>query len=279
MSDYISRGVPITDLEVSGRTVTAYAAVFDVPTEITDGQGHYLETIDRTAFNRTIKGAGAKAGVFYNHGMTIHGTPSESGSIPIGVPTSITADRKGLLTVSRYNGTPMATAVLEAMNEGAIPGYSFTGRIIRSSPDKPPRRRAGSELPTVTRTELGLKEYGPTPFPAYSGAEIVSVRSALMGGHAMMSEDELAEKLLNLLLSRATRVTDPAPSATAPAPGADSDPQEHSERNRILIRDRIARAGVLEWQQPASSATARTADPSSPSEAELPDAPKPSPTA
>lgn len=278
MSDYISRGVPISDLEVKGRTVTAYAAVFNQPTEISDGQGHYLETIDPKAFNRTIKGAGAKAGVFYNHGMTIHGTPSESGSIPIGVPTSITADRKGLLTVSRYNGTPMADAVLEAMRDGAIPGYSFTGRIVQSNPNRVPRGRGG-ELPTITRTELGLKEYGPTPFPAYSGAEIVSVRSALMGGHAIMSEDDLAEKLLNLLLSRATRVTDPAPLATAPAPGADSDPHEHSERNRHLIRDRIARAGVLEWQQPESSATARTADPSSRSEAELRADRKPSQTA
>jgi uncharacterized protein len=270
MSDYISRGVPITDLEVQGRTVTAYAAVFNQPAEITDGHGHYMETIDPRAFNRTIKGAGAKAGVFYNHGMTIHGTPSESGSIPIGVPTSITADRKGLLTVSRYNGTPMADAVLEAMRDGAIPGYSFTGRIIRSSPERLPRARGG-ELPTITRTELGLKEYGPTPFPAYTGAEIVSVRSAMLAGHAMMSEDELAEKILNLLLTRATRASDPVLPVTAPAPDDASDSPSHSERNRILIRDRIMRSGVLEWTQPASSsATAVTDDPSTPSEAEPP---------
>jgi HK97 family phage prohead protease len=255
MTDYISRGVPITDLEVQGRTVTAYAAVFDTPAEIADSHGHYMETIDRTAFNRTIKGAGQKAGVFYNHGMTIHGTPSEAGSIPIGVPTSITADRKGLLTVSRYNGTPMADAVLEAMRDGAIPGYSFTGRIIRSNPERLPRQRGG-DLPTINRTELGLKEYGPTPFPAYSGAEIVSMRSAMLGERAIMSEDELAEKLLQLLLSRATRLGDPTPHATAPAPGADSDPQEHSERNRQLIRDRIERSGVKAWQRTAASSSA-----------------------
>lgn len=279
MSDYISRGVPITDLEVKGRTVTAYAAVFDQPAEISDGHGHYMETIDRTAFNRTIKGAGAKAGVFYNHGMTIHGTPSESGSIPIGVPTAITADRKGLLTVSRYNGTPMADAVLEAMRDGAIPGYSFTGRIIRSNPESLPRRR-GEELPTIARMELGLKEYGPTPFPAYSGAEIVSMRSALLAERAIMSDDELAEKLLTLLLSRATRVTDPASSVTAPAPDDASDSHSHSERNRDLIRDRIARSGVLTWSTSTagSSGTDVTDAPSSRSQAERPGAPKSSAT-
>jgi HK97 family phage prohead protease len=263
MTDYISRGVPLADLEVKGRTVTAYAAVFDQPAEISDGHGHYMETIDRTAFNRTIKGAGQKAGVFYNHGMTIHGTPSEAGSIPIGVPTSITADRKGLLTVTRYNNSPMADVVLEAIGNGGIPGYSFTGRIIRSNPDRVPKQRGG-DLPTISRMELGLKEYGPTPFPAYSGAEIVSMRSAMLGERAIMSEDELAEKLFNMLLNRATRLGDPAPLATAPAPGAASDSHEHSERNRQLIRDRIERSGVLAWQPTAksSSATAPTDGPS-----------------
>src|SRR4051794_1800181 len=264
MTEYISRGVPLADLEVKGRTVTAYAAVFDQPAEISDSHGHYNETIDRTAFNRTIKGAGQKAGVFYNHGMTIHGTPSEAGSIPIGVPTSITADRKGLLTVSRYNGTPMADAVLEAMRDGAIPGYSFTGRIIRSVPERMPKVARGGDLPTINRTELGLKEYGPTPFPAYSGAEIVSMRSAMLGERAIMSEDELAEKLFAMLLSRATRLGDPALPATAPALGAASDPHEHSERNRQLIRDRITRSGVLKWQPTAasSSGTVKTDAPS-----------------
>jgi hypothetical protein len=64
-----------------GRTVEAYAAIFDTPTEITDQHGHYLEVIARTAFNRTISHGFDRVGVFYHHGLTLHGTPSDLGSV------------------------------------------------------------------------------------------------------------------------------------------------------------------------------------------------------
>jgi uncharacterized protein len=280
--DYISRGVPLLDLEVKGRTVTAYAAVFGQPAEIRDGHGHYMEEIGRSAFNKSAKETGLKAGVFYNHGMTIHGTPSDLYSIPLGVPLSVTPDAKGLLTVSRYNNTATADAVLEAIRDGGVKGHSFTGKIFRSNPERMPRTTRGGELPRVVRTELGLREYGPTPFPAYSQAEITAVRSiAPFGLGAVLSDDERA-RLLYELLMRTTQL--PAPGASVTSPEADPvEPiaeRDHSERNRDLIRDRIARSGVLEWQQTAaSSATAGTDDPSSRSEAEPPDAPRFSRTA
>ena len=58
-----------------GRTVEAYAAVFDTPTEITDQHGHYMEEIERSAFNRTLShGAVLRSAVcLYNHGFTAGG--------------------------------------------------------------------------------------------------------------------------------------------------------------------------------------------------------------
>src|SRR5512139_873746 len=45
-----------------GRTVEAYAAMFDQPYEVRDQFGHYMEVIDRAAFNRTLtNGAGKQA--------------------------------------------------------------------------------------------------------------------------------------------------------------------------------------------------------------------------
>ena len=257
MTDYISRGVPLIDLEVKGRTVTAYAAVFDTPAEIRDGQGHYIEDIGRSAFNKSAKESGLKAGVFYNHGMTIHGTPSDLYSIPLGVPVSVTPDAKGLLTVSRYNNTATADAVLEAIRDGGVKGHSFTGRIIRSSPERMPKMSRSGDLPRITRTELGLREYGPTPFPAYSQAEIMSVRSVAMSGlGAVLSEDEKARMLYELLM-RTTQLA--APGASVTPSGADpvepSVDDAHSERNRHLIRDRIARSGVMEWDATRSTGT------------------------
>ena len=87
-----------------GRTVEAYAAVFDTPTEITDQHGHYMEKIARTAFNRTLSHGIDRVGVFYNHALTMHGTPaSGEGSVPIGSPVDIRADDRGLRTVTRFN--------------------------------------------------------------------------------------------------------------------------------------------------------------------------------
>jgi len=162
-----------------GRTVEAYAAVFDVPTEITDGQGHYLEVIDRSAFKRTLSHGIDTVGVFYHHGLTLHGTPSELGSVPIGSPLDIAPDARGLRTVTRFNRSDLADAVLEAIRAGDVKGYSFRGKIFRSSPSRVPKTTRSGGLPTITRMELGLMEYGPTPTPAYRDAGILAIRSEL----------------------------------------------------------------------------------------------------
>lgn len=210
-----------------GRTVKAYATPFDVPTEITDQHGHYMEVIDRTAFNRTLSHGIDRVGVYYHHGLTIHGTPSDLGSIPIGSPLEIKPDGKGLLTVTRYNQSPMAEGVLEAIRNGDIRGYSFRGAIFKSNPARIARSRGG-QLQTVRRMELGLKEYGPTPTPAYQGASIEAIRSALQ----------------EILAS--TPAWDPAANQATPDPGLGAeDPPDigHSVRLKRLafaqaMRDR-----------------------------------------
>lgn len=189
----------------TGRLVEAYAAVFNAPAEISDFEGHYTEEIDPTAFNKVIADVSRSRGglggvkVMYNHGMTIHGTPSERGSMPIGVPVSITPEARGLLTVTRYSETPFADEILENIRNGAITAQSFTGRIVRSDPQlrRGARHRPeGGQLPNVRRMELGLKEYGPTPFPAYSGAEMVGVRMSAPGTWHGADEDEVTPQAL-----------------------------------------------------------------------------------
>jgi HK97 family phage prohead protease len=244
-----SRSWAVSDLEVSragdGRTVTAYAAVFDTPAEIQDQHGHYIEVIDRAAFNRTLGHGIARVGVFYHHGMTLHGTPSDLGSVPIGRPLDIVADGRGLKTVSRFNNSQLADAALEAIRAGDITGYSFRGRIFRSSPDRVPRGRAG-DLPTVTRHELGLAEYGPTPTPAYAEAGILAVRSTeqLAADLAALDEDARNE-LIDLLRTISATPTDPAEPATpTPGPGAVEAPHPVHAIDISDVR-RKARVGAI----------------------------------
>lgn len=183
MTEFFVRSYPLSDIQIrsggDGRTVEAYAAVFKTPAEIRDQDGHYMEEIDPTAFNRTIVNRRNKFGVFYNHGLTIHGTPSDRGSVPIGTPLEVQVDNVGVRTVTQYNRTALAEEVLEAINSGAITAQSFTGRFLRSNPRKVPRTAQGGKLPTVTRMEIDMREYGPTPFPAYAEAMITGVRSAI----------------------------------------------------------------------------------------------------
>lgn len=169
--------IQISRAHADGRTVTAYAAIFDAPYEVVDQHGHYMEVIDRAAFNRTLSHGLGRTVCLYNHGMDLRGKPDAVASVPLGTPLEITPDGKGLLTVTRYNRSALADAALEAIRAGDIRSQSFRGRIFRSSPDRVPRVRAGQDLPTVTRHELGLADYGPTPIPVNNSEMVVAVRS------------------------------------------------------------------------------------------------------
>lgn len=200
------RSFALDDIQIlrsgDGRTVEAYAAMFDQPYEVMDQHGHYMETIHRSAFERTLKsGAGRNAMCLYNHGMSVvDGRPDSLAQVPIGTPLEIKADGRGLLTVTRYNRSPLADSVLEAIRAGSIRAQSFRGRIVRSSPDRVPARSRGGSLPTITRHELGLTDYGPTPIPVNAGAEIMVVRSKqeLIQDFAALDDDDRLELLRTL---------------------------------------------------------------------------------
>lgn len=178
------RVVALDDIRIrsggTGRTVEAYAAIFDEPAEVHDQDGHYMEQNAATAFNRTLANRKTPFPVIYNHGMSMMGTPSERGAVPIGVSRDVRVDGKGLLTVSEYGRSELADEVLESIRIGAISGQSYGGHYIRSTPRMPRGGyRAGFDggLPLVTRQEIKLYEFGPTPVPAFAGASIVGVRA------------------------------------------------------------------------------------------------------
>jgi len=250
---------PLEDIHIlrsadggDGRTVEAYAAVFNQEAEIQDHQGHYLETIDPAAFNRAIDHAQRSRGgfpasvkVLWNHGRDLAGNPSDRFSMPIGVPVEggIRAEARGVLTRTRYSETPLADEVLENIRSGAITAQSFVGGIMRSDPqlrmgDK--YRPRGGELPVVRRTELGLRDYGPVLWPAYTGAEILGVRMSTPGQFSPDPDEE----------------EDPGtPPDEGPATGdplSRTDGEEHSARYHQhalyeLESKRIREAAGLVW--------------------------------
>jgi len=245
-----TRYVALDDIQIrsggDGRTVEAYATVWDTPAEVADQHGHYREQISPMAFAKTLAERAGQIGVFYNHGRSIDGFPSDTFSMPLGTPLEIRPDSKGLLTVTRYNKTPLADQVLESIANGDIKGQSFSGMMVKSTPQAPPRRgyarsRYDGSLPLVTRTEIALREYGPTPFPAYEGAEVLGVRaqSFLATLLAKSGEDRLS------FLQNYSAGTPLEPSASTTPDGAGDlieEPREHSARS---LQQRIRAARII----------------------------------
>lgn len=255
------RSYPLEDIQVKrdgdGRTVEAYAAVWDTPAEVRDQHGHYTEVIARGAFSKTIRERGDRIPVFFNHGYTAAGTPSDAYSVPIGRSLEIRAEERGLWTLSRYNDGPDADRVLEAIRNGAITAQSFRGKVYGSSGLTPagrvPRTRAGEALPLITRTELGLDEFGPTPAAVYAGAAILALRSlgALASDLQQLDADGRAELMRMLATSTPLDEIEQEPEAPATpdnsGAGADEPLVEKVEHSGRQLSDiaRKARSGLV----------------------------------
>lgn len=220
MTEVIERYVPIDDLVVrtegNGRRIEAYAAVFDTPQEIRDREGHYHEIIDPSAFDRTLAQRGTQVQAIFNHGMTIHGTPSERFSMPYGVPVEIKPDGRGLWTVTEVARTPLGDEVLELAESGAIRGMSFSGKPMRTKSEG----RAADGVSIKRRMELTLREFGATPFPYYADAQIVAIRSQL----EQLDVDEIARFLADMDAALRSQLANTLLSMTAD-PGTPGEQQ------------------------------------------------------
>jgi phage head maturation protease len=224
--------IPLDDIRIrsggTGRTVEAYAAIFDEPAEIVDADGHYYEqstTRPRSPAPSQHRQDGFP--VVYNHGMTIAGTPSDRGSVPIGVSKEVRVDTRGVLTVSEYGNSELADEVLEAIRMGAVKAQSYGGRFIRSDPRVPRggfRPGLDGKLRTVTRLEIAMREFGPTPFPAFAGAAITGVRAQQVLGALLTAPAERRQALLDQLDHLATPLDEVDPDHVDAELGTDEAP-------------------------------------------------------
>jgi HK97 family phage prohead protease len=227
MTDFI-RAVALDDIRIrsggTGRTVEAYAAIFDEPAEIVDSDGHYFEVNSARAFNQTIAHHSGRFPVVYNHGMTIAGTPSDRGSVPIGVSKEVRVDKRGVLTISEYGNSELADEVLEAIRMGAVKAQSYGGRFVKSDQRRPAGgfRAMGGKLRTVTRLEVAMREFGPTPFPAFAGAAITGVRADLALAALLSAPAGRRAALLDQL---STPLPDEADGDEVDTPDPDEEPE------------------------------------------------------
>jgi len=252
MSDLLSvrsaaRTYVVEDMTVrsdgSGRIVEAYMARFaPVRAEIRDQDGHYWEEHSRSAFSKTLSDKGLRIPVFYNHARTLDGTPDGALSLPVGVPVEIRPDESGVFTATRYLENPLADHVLDGIKQGAIRGMSYSGRFLKSVKD---RARSRGELPVIRRNEIALREFGPTPIPAYPDAAILGTRAAqFLAMLDTLPADKLAELMSQFELS--TPFDEPGISpGTATSAAARTVDEPHSALRSASLRSRIRAAKII----------------------------------
>lgn len=244
------RAFPLEDIAIradgTGRTVEAYAAVFNRTSRVKDWYwlsddgydeyGVYDELIRSGAFTKTINERRLDFQSLFNHGKSIHGMPSDRFSMPLGTPLEVKQDSKGLLTVTRYAKTPHADEVLELIDAGAIRSFSFGGKMINSKLTKATRQ---GDVDLVERLEISLKEYGPCVFPAYKDATIVGVRAEDLAAQLSQLSPEERRDLIRILdtgtqpeAGRQQPATsqeappEPNPTDTPPGAGSQEPPAE-----------------------------------------------------
>jgi hypothetical protein len=141
-----------------------------------------------------------------------------------------------LLTITRYNNTPVADQVLEGIRTGAITAQSFSGAFVRSDIATPRggfKPAADGSLRTVVRTEIAMREYGPTPFPAYEAAEILGVRAAEIAQVLANLDADQRSEIASLLQIPVMRLDEVAETDSSTSPDAAADEpivNDHSAR-------------------------------------------------
>lgn len=227
--------------EAGGRTVDAYASVFDHRYEIRDWDGHYWEVIRQGAFTKTIREHSAKGfrklKVLFNHGVDIYGFPSDRFALPIASPEDVKEDKKGLFTSSRFADSDLADEVLDHIRNDRINEMSIGVKFLQSKTVEPPK--GTKDLPTIERLEGALREYGPCVFAANPAAEVAGVRSIADGLRRLHPEQlaQLLEQIRGDEPPDGPDVTNP-PSTTPRGPALRSTLEHEVDRlrhRRVLL--------------------------------------------
>lgn len=160
--------LPVADIEFRANddedshslgTLHGYAAVFNEDTVINSWEGNFVERIAPGAFGKTLKERGSKIKVLFNHGFD----PS-IGDKPLGKPTRMEEDKRGLVVEVPLDDTSYNRDLLASLRSGALDGMSFRFSVTKEEWED---KSEDNELPVRTLKEVKLYEFGPVTFPAY----------------------------------------------------------------------------------------------------------------
>ncbi len=227
--------------EVEGRTMAGYPIVFNKWTTINSWEGQFKERISDTALTKTLNENRDQVKVLFNHGMD-----PQIGDKPLGKPSVMKSDSRGLYAEVPLSDTSYNDDLLALMRDGAIDGQSFRFSVVQEEWNKPSKG-----LAERTITELRLYEFGPVTFPAYQ-ATTVGIRSRDRLADWLGLDDTKRSEIARLMgIATDLRTLDPEAGVATSDDGAatqhnDLEPQvQHSSRSHLSRHAALAAMAKL----------------------------------
>lgn len=150
-------------------TLAGVLAPFNEWAEINSSfEGHFLERLAPTAFDKTISENRERMRCLFQHGKD-----PQIGDKPLGPISSLQAEERGVAYEVPLLDTSYNRDLVEMLKaDPPVLGSSFRFEVLREHRD---RKAAKSDynprgLPERTIQEVRMSEFGPVTFPAYSGA-------------------------------------------------------------------------------------------------------------
>jgi HK97 family phage prohead protease len=197
-------------------------AIFNKWVEVDSAlEGHFMERIAPGAFRKTVREAADRIKVLFSHGKDPYIGYHVLGNIEV-----LREDDDGMAYEVRLFDDDVTRRLMPGLQAGAY-GASFRADALKNDEQYPPRRSDYNpkRLPEVTRSELKLKEFGPTPFPMY--AEATAVVRSLTDDFAFMGLVRDPAKLREVLeVERAAALDD-----EEPGPNEETTPDDDVSRS------------------------------------------------
>lgn len=149
---YRSAAFELKDLDHKTGTFTGYASVFG-------NLDSYRDVIEHGAFTKTLQEAGGRVKVLWQHDPYV----------PIGRPTTMKEDDRGLYVEARVSQTSMGKDALILMEDGVINELSIGYSAVKEMWD--------SDAKVRKLTEVKLWEFSPVTWAANDLALIAGVKN------------------------------------------------------------------------------------------------------
>lgn len=155
--EFASFGMELASVQTQGRTLTGYASVFNYPITSQFAGRQQTTFVRPTAFTRTLKNNPGQVQVLLNHGQD-----PQVGMKPLGVPSVMKVDGRGLYVEVPLDETSYNDDIIVSLQSGALRAMSI-------------QFETQQEAFNADRTEryiqeVNLWEFGPVTFPANAGA-------------------------------------------------------------------------------------------------------------